>query len=203
MKRFLLSVTILFCAITSATAQSYMNEWIDFNKTYYKFKVGATGVYRISQTQLSAMGIANADASHFQLWHNGQQVPVYTSTASGTLPSNGFIEFWGQVNDGKWEKRMYLEPGYQINDNWSLYTDTSSYFLTVNNNVAQNSRFVETTNDLSSGLPAESYFTHKAALYYRNNMNFGFAAVVGSYVYSSSFDRGEGFTSLEFRAANP
>jgi len=203
MKQFLLSVTILFCAITGVTAQSYMNEWIDFNKTYYKFKVGATGVYRISQSQLNAMGIANADAAHFQLWRNGQQVPVYTSAASGTLPSNGFIEFWGQVNDGKWEKRMYLDPGYQINDNWSLYTDTSSYFLTVNSNPAENRRFVETTNDLSSGLPAEPYFTHKAALYYRNIQNPGFAAVVGSYVYSSSFDKGEGFTSAEFRAANP
>ena len=129
MKRFLLSVTILFCGITAATAQTYMNEWIDFNKTYFKFKVGATGVYRISQSQLTAMGIANADAAHFQLWRNGQQVPVYTSAASGTLPSNGFIEFWGQVNDGKWEKRMYLDPSYQINDNWSVYTDTSAYFL--------------------------------------------------------------------------
>jgi len=203
MKRFLLSVTILLSAIASTSAQSFMNEWIDFNKTYYKFKVGATGVYRISQAQLNAMGIANADASHFQLWRNGQQVPVYTSATSGQLPANGFIEFWGQVNDGKWEKRMYLDPGYQINDNWSLYTDTSSYFLTVNSNAAQNRRFVETTNDLSSGLPAEPYFTHKAALYYRNNLNLGFAAVVGSYVYSSSFDRGEGFTSGEFRAANP
>jgi hypothetical protein len=198
MKRFLLSVTILLCAVASTTAQSYMNEWIDFSKTYYKFKVGATGVYRISQAQLSAMGIANADASHFQLWRNGQQVPVYTSAASGALPTNGFIEFWGQVNDGKWEKRMYLDPGYQINDNWSLYTDTSSYFLTVNTNAAQNKRFVQTTNDLSSALPAEPYFTHKAALYYRNNMNLGFAAVIGSYVYSSSFDKGEGFTSVEF-----
>lgn len=203
MKRFLLSVTIFLCAVASTSAQSYMNEWIDFSKTYYKFKVGATGVYRISQAQLNVMGIANADASHFQLWRNGQQVPVYTSVANGTLPTNGFIEFWGQVNDGKWEKRMYLDPGYQINDNWSLYTDTSSYFLTVNPNVAQNRRFAETTNDLSSGLPAESYFTHKAALYYRNVINQGFAAVVGSYVYSSSFDRGEGFTSSEFRAANP
>ena len=203
MKRFLLSVTIMFCGITAATAQTYMNEWVDFNKTYFKFKVGSTGVYRISQAQLNAMGIANADASHFQLWRNGQQVPIYTSAASGALPTNGFIEFWGQVNDGKWEKRMYLEPSYQINDNWSVYTDTSAYFLTVNTIASENKRFVETANNLASPLPAEPFFIHKAALYYRNNLNLGFAAVVGSFVYSSSFDRGEGFTSFEFRPANP
>ncbi len=180
-----------------------MNEWIDFNKTYYKFKVGATGLYRISQSQLAAMGIAAADASHFQLWRHGQQVPIFTSSITGALPANGYIEFFGMVNDGKWEKRMYLDPTYQINDNWSLFTDTAAYFLTVNTNAVQNKRFVETTNDLSSGLTAEPYFIHNAALYYRNNMNLGFAAVVGSYVYSSAFDKGEGFTSAEFRPAAP
>ena len=116
MKRFLLSITILLCAVAGANAQSYMNEWIDFNKTYFKFKVGATGVYRISQSQLNSMGIANTDAAHFQLWRHGKQVPVYTSVANGVIPANGFIEFWGEVNDGKWERRMYLEPSYQIND---------------------------------------------------------------------------------------
>ncbi|NCU05757.1 MAG: hypothetical protein GXC73_17445, partial [Chitinophagaceae bacterium] len=190
MKRFLLSITILLCAVAGANAQSYMNEWIDFNKTYFKFKVGATGVYRISQSQLSSMGIANADAAHFQLWRHGKQVPVYTSVANGAIPSNGFIEFWGEVNDGKWERRMYLEPSYQINDQWSVFTDTASYFLTVNTNAGDNRRLVQTTNDLSSPLPAESYFRHNAALYYRNNLNLGYAAVIGNYVYSSVFDKG-------------
>jgi hypothetical protein len=203
MKRFLLSVTILFCAVSAATAQSYMNEWIDFNKTYYKFKVGATGLYRISQTQLSAMGIANTDAAHFQLWRNGEKVPVYTSVVNGPLPANGFIEFFGRVNDGKWEKRMYLEPGYQINDNLSVFTDTSSYFLTVNTNASENKHFVETANNLSSALPVEPFFMHKAGVNFRNFQNPGFAAVIGSFVYSSSFDRGEGYTSAEFRPGVP
>jgi hypothetical protein len=203
MKRILLYIAFLFCAYTNLSAQSYMNEWIDFNKTYYKFKVGATGLYRISQAQLAAMGIATADAAHFQLWRHGQQVPIFTSSPSGALPSNGFIEFYGMVNDGKWEKRMYLDPSYQINDKWSLFTDTASYFLTVNTNTAQNKRFVTTTNDLSSGLSAEPYFMHTAATYFRNAINPGFAAVVGSYVYSSAFDKGEGYTSGEFRPGSP
>ena len=203
MKRIFFYLTFLFFAFTNLSAQSFMNEWIDFNKTYYKFNVGATGLYRISQTQLNAMGIATADASHFQLWRNGQQVPIFTSTVNGALPANGFIEFYGEVNDGKWERRMYLEPSYQINDRWSLFTDTATYFLTVNTNAAQNKRFVTTTNNLGSGLPAEPYFMHTAATYFRNTINLGFAAVVGSYVYSSAFDKGEGFTSGEFRPNNP
>lgn len=203
MKRILLYIAFLFCAYTNLSAQSYMNEWIDFNKTYYKFKVGATGLYRISQAQLAAMGVATADAAHFQLWRHGQQVPIFTSSPNGALPANGFIEFYGEVNDGKWEKRMYLDPSYQINDKWSLFTDTASYFLTVNTNAAQNKRFVTTTNDLSSGLAAEPYFMHTAATYFKNTINPGFAAVVGSYVYSSAFDKGEGYTSGEFRPGSP
>ena len=35
-------------------AQVYNNEWIDYNKTYYKFTVGNTGLYRINQANLPA-----------------------------------------------------------------------------------------------------------------------------------------------------
>ncbi len=203
MKRFLLSAIILLTALAGVRAQSFMNEWIDFNKTYYKFNIAATGVYRISQAQLSSMGIQSADAAHFQLWRHGKQIPIYTSVSSGTIPANGFIEFWGEINDGKWERRMFIEPQYQINDQWSLYTDTAAYFLTVNPTAAANLRLVQTNNDVSSGLPAESYFMHKAALYYKSTINPGFGAVVGSTVYSSSFDEGESWTSSAFKAANP
>lgn len=203
MKRFLLSAIILLTAFTGIRAQSFMNEWIDFNKTYYKFNIAATGVYRISQAQLSSIGIQSADAAHFQLWRHGNQIPIYTSVSSGTIPANGFIEFWGEANDGKWERRMFIEPQYQINDRWSLYTDTAAYFLTVNTSAGANLRLVQTNNDLTSALPAEPYFMHKASLYYRNSINPGFGAVVGSTVYSSSFDEGEGWASSAFRPANP
>ena len=202
MKKFLFISIFLFCAAATTTAQTYMNEWVDFGKTYYKFKVGATGVYRITQAQLTTLGIQNSDASHFQLWRHGKQIPIYTSTATGVLPGSGFIEFWAESNDGKWEKEMYIEPRFQINDRWSLFTDTVSLFLTVNTTASANLRLKETTNDLSSSLPAESYFLNKAALYYKNAINQGFAAVVGSYVYSSSFDEGEGYASAEFTPAN-
>lgn len=203
MKRFLLSAIVFMFAFSGTQAQTYMNEWIDYNKTYYKFSIGSTGVYRITQAQLAAIGIANTDAAQFQLWRNGQQIPVYTSSPSGTLPTNGFIEFWGESNDGKWEKRMYLQPRFQINEKWSLFTDTASYFLTVNPVAASNLRLVQTNNNLSSVLPAEGYFIHKAAVYYRNNLNLGFAASLeGGTVYSSSFDDGEGFTSGEFNPFN-
>jgi len=99
MKRFLLVLLIGISFFTEA--QVYNNEWIDYNKTYYKFKVGQTGLYRISQTTLTNAGLGSVPAEQFQLWRNGVQVPVFTSVPAGALGAGGYIEFWGQMNDGK------------------------------------------------------------------------------------------------------
>jgi hypothetical protein len=42
MKRILL-LLLLICTGSLIRAQVYNNEWIDYSKTYYKFRVGATG----------------------------------------------------------------------------------------------------------------------------------------------------------------
>ena len=62
-----------------AQAQVYNNEWIDYNKTYYKFKIGATRLYRISQSALASIGLDTVPAENFQLWRNGKEISMYTS----------------------------------------------------------------------------------------------------------------------------
>lgn len=208
MKRILLSISILFITAGFASAQSYMNEWIDYNKTYYKFRTGGSGIFRIPQSQLAAAGLGSVNAAHFQLWKNGEEIAVYTSSSTGVLPSNGFIEFWSNANDGEWEKRLYLDPQTQINPTVSLFSDSVTWFLTVNTS-SPNKRIIQTNNDLSSVLPAESFFMHSLKVGFRFFYNLGFAAVVGTtaagaeYVYSSTYDIGEGYTSNEFRPASP
>src|SRR5438105_3526535 len=129
MRKILFGLLVLLCM--SAKAQVYNNEWIDYTKTYYKFRVGKDGVCRIPGSALTSAGI-NGSAQDFQLWRNGVQVPIYTSVATGTLSASDFIEFWGQMNDGKPDKELYRDPSYQSNDRWSLISDSSAYFLTVN-----------------------------------------------------------------------
>src|SRR6188508_250402 len=102
MKYLKLMVTTLFVLMTSVSfAQTYNNEWIDFSQTYYKFKVGGDGVFRIMRSTLATVGLENVDARDFKLVRNGQEVPIYTSAASGPLQMSGYIEFWGEINDGK------------------------------------------------------------------------------------------------------
>ncbi|HET6768120.1 MAG TPA: hypothetical protein VFH08_11995, partial [Chitinophagaceae bacterium] len=63
MKKFLLTVLVAISGLF-ATAQTfpYNNEWIDYGKTYYKFSVGKTGLYRISQANLNSIVIGNTKA---------------------------------------------------------------------------------------------------------------------------------------------
>jgi hypothetical protein len=111
MKKVLFCLSLLTGFIVQA--QVYNNEWIsDFNKTYYKFKVGKTGLYRIQQPTLAIAGLSGTPAQHFQLFRNGREIPIYISAASGTLSSSDYIEFWGVMNDGKPDKELYRLPNY-------------------------------------------------------------------------------------------
>lgn len=196
MKKLLLGLLLIAGFI--AKAQVYNNEWIDYSKTYYKFKVGRTGLYRIPQSVLSGAGLGSTPAEEFQLWRNGQQVPVYTSVATGTLSSNDYIEFWGEMNDGRPDRELYRDPNWQLNDKWSLETDTAAYFLTINPVVSNNLRLRPTANNVTgTSLSVEPYLMYTAGKYFRDRMNAGYAVNVGEYLYSSSYDKGEGWTSAE------
>lgn len=194
MKKFLL--LLLFFSSLLAQSQTYNNEWINYSQTYYKFKVGATALYRISQPTLAGLGIGATPAERFQLWRNGKQVPLYTTVQTGTLGSADYIEFWGEMNDGKPDNQLYRIADHQLNDKWSLETDTAAYFLTITQSGG-NLRFVPTNNTLPSSLTPEPYFIHTAGKYYKDKINAGYAAVVGEYVYSSAYDQGEGWTSTD------
>ena len=198
--RFLLLLLVLAC--TKGAAQTYNNEWIDFSKVYYKFKLAETGLYRISQATLNAAGLGNTPAEQFKLFRNGAEVPVYTSAATGTLPAGGYIEFWGEMNDGKADKVLYREASAQHTDKWSLQTDTVTYFLTTA--AVSNLHFQEVANNVAGNtVKPEPYFMHSAGTYFRDHINLGYAAVVGEYLYSSSYDRGEYWSSRDITPSNP
>jgi hypothetical protein len=102
------------------------------------------------------------------------------------------------MNDGKPDRELYRDPNWQLNDKWSLETDTASYFLTVNTNVSSNLRLVITANNVSgTSLTPDAYFMYTAGKYFKDRLNAGYAVNVGEYLYSSSYDKGEGYTSTD------
>ena len=194
MKRYLLGFLLVILTLAGYT-QSYNNEWINYSRTYYKFKVGSNGLYRITQPTLVSAGLGATFAQHFQLWRNGVEVALYTSLASGSLSSSDYIEFYGEMNDGTTDKALYRYDSLQMSDKWSILTDTSAYFLTVNTTTS-NKRLVTTSNNVAGNvLPAETYFTYKQGKYFKNLQNPGYGIDFGEIVHSSAFDFGEGWTS--------
>ncbi|HEY4154280.1 MAG TPA: hypothetical protein VGM24_02610, partial [Puia sp.] len=196
------TLCLLLCA-GRLVAQTYGNEWIDPGKTYYKFKLAADGVYRIPQSVIAAAGLGNSDVKDFQLFRNGVEVPIYTSAGSGLLAPGDYIEFWGQMNDGKPDKPLYRSPLYQHTDKWSLETDTATYFLTVDP-TGSTFHYKTVLNDSSTNtLPVEPYFMYTAGTYFRNQINPGTAAVLEEYIYSSAYDKGEFWSSDFSTPGNP
>lgn len=194
MKKILLATVIGMLAVTAHAQLN--NSWIDYNKTYYKFKLAKDTLTRIYQTSLPA-AIAGAPAQNFQLWRNGKEVRLYTSVATGPLGASDYIEFWGQMNDGKPDQNLYRKPEFQLSDHFSLESDTAVYFLTVNP-TGTNLRYTQTPNPVATNtLPAEVYFMRRVEQYYKNQINRGYAAVIGEYVYSAAYDEGEGWSSVD------
>ncbi len=203
MKKIIVFI-VLILSTAVAISQSYYNEWIDYNKTYYKFKVGATGLYRINNNDLNAIGLASQPAQSFQLWRNGKEVPLYTSAATGPLGANGYLEFWGEKNDGVTDRDLYRIPANQLSNKESLLTDTAAFFLTVNP-AGNNLRFAATANNTTGNtLTAEPWFMYSARNNFKDRINKGIALVAGSeYVYSSSYDQGEMWSSQDIYPATP
>jgi hypothetical protein len=201
MRKIFTIIILLFAA--KLVAQPFNNEWIDYTKTYYKFKVGKTGLYRIMQPDLPS-AIQATNANQFQLWRNGKQLVLYTSVTNGALSSNDYIEFWGEKNDGVTDKYLYRDASFQVSDKVSLQTDTAAFFLTVNTTLANNLRYINGINDVSNNtLAADTYFMYNYQINFTDIINRGYAENAGENVYSSSYDIGEFWSSREIQLAAP
>jgi hypothetical protein len=201
MRKIFTLCMILF--VGTVFAQPYNNEWIDFSKTYYKFKVTADGLYRIPASVLATAGLSASDARDFQLFRNGVEIPLYTSVSSGPFSPTDYIEFWGQMNDGQPDKPLYRNPAYQHTQKWSLQSDTAVYFLTVNPGFST-FRLNPITNDTTTNiLPVDPYFMYTSGTYFRSQINPGQAVVLEQYIYSASYDLGEFWSSNFVTQAYP
>lgn len=197
MKR-LLSTALLSFLFLFSTLQAQMivngqtlygNEWINHSQDYYKLYVHEDGMYRISQQALADAGVpvGAINAGNFQLYAMGSQVPIYTSSG-GTLGSNDYIEFYGKENLGEMDKHLYASPDDILNPYYSMFTDTTAYFLTWGS--GSNNHIQDTPNNLTALPAAEPYFMDQALQVLINKYHKG--EPYGG-LYESRFSAGEGF----------
>ncbi len=169
----LLTILMIIFGVQLATAQYIVvgqdtlfgNEWINFDQTYLKIKVAEDGIYRVSQQKLveSNVPLGQVLGENFQLWHNGEQVPIWTTT-SGVMGSSDYIEFFGRKNTSELDRYLFENPDLMMmNPLYSLVTDTAAYFLTWVN-TSGNLRYENIANQLSNLPSSEEYYTAELLL---------------------------------------
>ncbi|HQG39015.1 MAG TPA: hypothetical protein PLK15_07770, partial [Chitinophagales bacterium] len=172
---------------------------IDYSKTYYKFKLAQTSIYRIPYSVLINAGIPSAvlKGTSFKLFRNGQEVPLYVTT-NNQFSGSDFIEFYGEQNDGKPDSILYKTPNDQPSTVKSLFTDSATFFLTLDP-FSINARIQQQNNDISFTPAPEQYCFYTTYAYSRpgtksNIFNRGFpVAPFAPQLYNSDFDLGEGW----------
>ncbi|MEZ5055249.1 MAG: hypothetical protein R2807_10895 [Chitinophagales bacterium] len=190
----ILHIICLLGFISISQAQPYGNEWIDYSKTYYKFKIAKTSLYRITYAELSNLGIPNNQlrGTYFKIIRNGNEIPLYVST-NGQFGATDFIEFYGEKNDGKPDSLLYKNPADQPHDKLNLFSDTAVCFLTIDPfNI--NARITQQVNDLSV-IPSPEKFCYYSIYFTGTGLFRGLPiSSVYSQLYNSDFDIGEGHT---------
>lgn len=195
-----LATTMLTTAFTTK-AQVSTNDWIDYDKTYYKFYVEEDGLMRIPYSVLQAAGLPMI-GSHFKLINNGEEVPIFVST-DGQFLSDDYIEFIGRKNDGKFDTQLFKNVDWQVTDRHSLFTDKNAYFL-VSDDAANHVHYNQITNNITNPPAKLEYFEHTVETIYPQSYSPGLAPrlVGGVNNHFADFNPSEGYASLDVEGGN-
>jgi hypothetical protein len=202
MKKLIYALFLVFCLqsvvhgqIINGQDTMYGNEWIDFDKSYYKLSLSEDGIYRLATSDLEQAGfpVNSVSGAQLQLYLFGEETQIYTST-NGLFGPDDYVEFYGRKNRAELDQHLF-ENGYDdmLNGEYSLFSDTTAYFLTWDNNPSSE-RYINTDNDLIGLPPAESYYIASDLLVF-NSFHFKPTYNGSDQIRYSSFDYSEGFGS--------
>ena len=168
------TILIAMCTFT-LHAQTYGNEWINYNQRYYSFKVSSTGIHKIDYSTLTASNIPIGSFTHpnIQIFGKEKEIPIYVDLGpDNNFGPGDFIAFYAERNDGWLDTTLYQDPEWQGNPKYSLYNDTIQYFFTWNSSTS-NLRFsIETDTDFAA-YTAASHILFETEAYYNNAYNEG------------------------------
>ncbi len=192
-KLFYIFIFFFTFLVSYSYSQPYGNEWINYSQQYYKINVCKNGIYRINYTALITAGIPTGsfDPRSFQIFNNGTEQHIYIKGENdGIFNTNDYIEFYAEKNDGWLDAQLYDAPSSQVNTNYSLFTDTATYYLTWNSSINNKRMLIE--NDVNfSGYTPLSYFFKISRQDYTNRYFYGKTNNYG--VTDPEYTSGEGW----------
>jgi hypothetical protein len=191
------AVLLFLLPVSTACFGQYSNGWVQYNQAYYKISVANTGIYRLTYDQLQQAGVPVnfIDPRLIQVYHRGIEQAVSfkhnQTPADGKFDSGEYLEFYGHLNDGALDAKLYQPASVQPHQYRNLFSDTTAYFLTVNPLTVQGKR-MEISDQVNTGLPVETSQTNEQLRVYATEYNAG--NTIDKYCLQSFFDKGEGWT---------
>lgn len=185
-----------FCLMLNMSyGQTYGNEWIDYDQTYYTLKISATGVHRLDYNTLAASGIplTTFQTENIQLFGREKEVPLYiVDGGDSSLDPGDYILFYAEKNDSWLDSTIYDDPNTIGNPAYSLYNDTIHYFFSWNTSTSNYRYQVETDNNFGNYSSIAEYILYHVE---KNVNSMYHEGVRSKYASSSSFVPGEGWGS--------
>ncbi|CAN5269909.1 hypothetical protein BH23BAC1_BH23BAC1_37540 [soil metagenome] len=203
-KLIMIIMVIMSFVVSVASAQLIGNEWIDFNQTYFKIPTAEDGIYRLSYNDLLSSGfpVNTVDPRRIQLFHRGKEQAIFIQGQEDAQINPGdFIEFYGQKNDGTSDAELYNPSSAQPHQYYSLFSDTTAYFLTWRLTSTPGKRMSSFIEANVGGLPAEPYHLDHKLLVLASDYAPGRVYPEGTNEETvlSQFDFGEGWTGPRIR----
>ncbi|MFK8044905.1 MAG: C25 family cysteine peptidase [Crocinitomicaceae bacterium] len=195
--KLLLSCVFIFSTIV-ANAQ-FGNEWINYNQSYYSFKIVEDGVYKLDYNTLSNAGIplATTQSNQFQLWGFEKEQAIFIEDGGdNSIDPGDYILFYGQKNTTWLDSLLFDSPSSMGNRYFPLYNDTITYFLTYNNS-SNNLRIQEETDVAYNSYSPSPYFIQNRSIGYNIYYAHGYKTAGTSY---SEYVSGEGWSSNYYNA---
>jgi hypothetical protein len=172
-------------------SESYGNEWINKDQIYFKFKVGKDGLYKISYDDLIANAFPSAfNGSQLQVWRFGKEVPLFVVNKNNWTAGD-YLLFFGEKNRSELDANLFSNPSKEmLNPEYSMYSDTAVYFITLTGNANSNKRINSKESNVT--LPVADFFmTDQLHVYKEYPIDKKYDS--GNEITYSAFDECEGF----------
>ena len=200
---YLLFILPLLIGQSWAQPQPLGNEWINYQQTYLKIPVVQPGIYRITSAELQRAGLptATVDPTTIQLFHRGVEQAIYVAGESDKrLDPADFLEFYGLGNDGTPDSTLYKPATAQPHTYYSLFSDTTAYFLTWRSGVPAGAaksgkRMTAYTDTDTTGLMPEPYHWQEERRVFTETYP-GYATGIPPKIEYGHYEAGEGYTGV-------
>jgi Peptidase family C25 len=210
MKTIIKTIILIYVFINAGISQilinpthRFGNEWIRYDQTYLKLVIDVNGIYRITKADLINSGFITStqlfNPKNFQLYFRGKEMAInVVGENDNVFDDNDYIEFYAMKNDGVQDSELYFINQQRINPYYSIYSDETSYFLTISPN--------QSIKRIGEGVPENSSLNNESYYLAESYNQFTGAAdasqdITRDFFQVAYFEPNEGVTSQEIFAS--